>query len=42
MEPEYIFCVNADVEVPEISRGTKHDNGLETESLGWSHTSAAL
>ena len=35
MEPEFIFCVTADVEVPEISRGTKHGKGLrvQVESL---------
>lgn len=34
MEPESIFCVTADVEVPKISRGTKHGQGLETDSPG--------
>lgn len=42
MEPKSIFCVNVLVEVPEISRGIKHDKGLEIDSPGWSHASAVL
>lgn len=34
MESEAIFCVIADVILPEISRGTKPGKGLEAGSLG--------
>lgn len=35
MESESIFHLIENVEVPEISRGTKHDKSLKINSPGW-------